>query len=298
MRVVVVGCGYVGLELGRHLTDAGHDVVGARRSDGGLERVRSAGLGAVRCDVTDPDTLRSLPDADAVVFVASSGGRGAEAARRVYVEGLANVLAEYGSRSATPDRLVYTSSTGVYGDHGGDWVTEDTPLEPTTEKTGVLVEAERVALERAVEYDVDGTVVRFGGLYGPDRYRLDRYVRGPVTAGYLNMIHRDDAAGAIARLLEGDSARGEVVLAVDDEPVDRWEFADWLADECGLSRPEKRTKAERIEEGELSAAAERRVRTSKRCDNARLREIGYEFAFPTYREGYRSAVETFHNGGV
>jgi nucleoside-diphosphate-sugar epimerase len=295
-RVVVVGCGYVGLELGRQLTASGHDVTGVRRSDEGLAAVEAAGLDAARGDATDPDSLASLPDADWVVFAASSGGRGADAARRVYVDGLRNVVSEYGRRASPPDRLVYTSSTGVYGDHGGDWVDEETPLSPTTEKTAVLAEAERVAREEATEAGVDGTVARFAGLYGPDRYRLDRYLEGPVTEGYLNMVHRDDAAGAVAHLLEADVARGDAVLVVDDEPVDKWTFADWLAAECGVDAPPKRTTAERLDAGGLSEAARRRVQTSKRCSNDRLRALGYDFAYPTYREGYRDAVDAYRAG--
>ncbi|WP_144924903.1 NAD-dependent epimerase/dehydratase family protein [Halorubrum salsamenti] len=307
MRVVVVGCGYVGLELTRQLAERGHAVTGVRRSDAGLNAIESVGeeidgegdaesesrVDAVRADATDPASLDALPDADAVVFAASSGGRGAAAAREVYVDGLRNVIEAYGSRAATPDRLVYTSSTGVYGDHDGAWVDEETPIEPTTDKTRVLAEAERTALETAAEFGIDGTVARFAGLYGPDRYRLDRYLDRPVTAGYLNMVHRDDAAGAVRFLLESDRARDDAVLVVDDEPADKHAFADWLADACGVPRPAKRSTEERIAAGDLSAAAERRIRTSKRCSNDRLRALGYEFAYPTFREGYRDAVRAF-----
>ncbi|MGQ3328576.1 NAD-dependent epimerase/dehydratase family protein [Halorubrum sp. FL23] len=307
MRVVVVGCGYVGLELARQLAERGHAVTGVRRSDAGIDAIGSVGeridgegdaegegrVDAVRADATDAASLDALPDADAVVFAASSGGRGAAAAREVYVDGLRNVIEAYGSRGSAPDRLVYTSSTGVYGDHGGAWVDEETPIEPTTEKTRVLAEAERTALETAAEFGIDGTVARFAGLYGPDRYRLDRYLDGPVTAGYLNMVHRDDAAGAVRYLLETDRARGDAVLVVDDEPADKHAFADWLADACGVARPEKRSKSERIAAGDLSEAAERRIRTSKRCSNDRLRALGYELAYPTFRKGYCDAVRAF-----
>jgi nucleoside-diphosphate-sugar epimerase len=289
MRVAVLGCGYVGLELARQLGDD-HEVVGVRRSEAGLEAVEEAGAAAVRADVTDAASLEAVPDVDTVVFAASSGGRGAAAARRVYVEGLRTVVETFGARRNPPDRLVYTSSTGVYGDHGGDWVVETTPLEPTTAKTEVLAAAERVAREGAPERGIDGAVARFAGLYGPGRYRLERYLEGPVTEGYLNMIHRDDAAGVVRFMLE--STDEELLVAVDDEPVDKWAFADWLADECGVEQPPKRTKAERLE-ADLSAAARRRVLTSKRCSNDRLRELGYEFRYPTYREGYRAAVESY-----
>jgi nucleoside-diphosphate-sugar epimerase len=291
MRVVVLGCGYVGLELGRQLREDGHDVVGVRRSDSGLDAVADAGLDPVRADVTAPETLADVPDADWLVFAASSGGRGATAARRVFVDGLRNAVDEFATRDSPPERLVYTSSTGVYGDHDGDWVDEDTPLAPTTDKTRVLAEAEDVALSAPV----DSTVARFAGLYGPDRYRLERYLDGPVTEGYLNMVHRDDAAGAVRFALE--EGVDDVLLVVDDEPVSKWEFADWLADACGVDRPEKRTKAERLAAGDLSEAARRRILTSKRCSNGRLRALGYEFAYPTFRAGYRAAVDAYRGDG-
>lgn len=304
MRVAVLGCGYVGLELcrrtmsgcqrdgvppSRQLTD--HDVIGVRRSEQGLEAIEATGAQAIRADVTDPDALASVPDVDALVFSASSGGRDAAAARSVYVEGLKTVIDQFGARENPPEQLVYTSSTGVYGDHDGGWVDETTPIEPTTEKTRVLVNAERVAREYAAEHGIDGTVVRFAGLYGPGRYRLDRYLEGPVTEGYLNMIHRDDAAGIVRLALAEETE--DTLLAVDDEPVSKWEFAAWLADHCGVEQPPTRTKDERLAEGDLSTPAKRRILTSKRCSNDLVRELGYEFAYPTYQEGYQDAIEQY-----
>jgi nucleoside-diphosphate-sugar epimerase len=291
MRVAILGCGYVGRELGRQLVERDHDAIGVRRSDDGLESLESAGLEAVQADVSDSTSLEAVPDVDAIVFAASSGGRGADAAREVYVEGLRTAIEVFGAREEPPERLVYTSSTGVYGDHDGDWVDEETPIEPTTEKTEVLAEAERIALEHPAEYGFDGAVARYAGLYGPDRYRLERYLEGPVTEGYLNMIHRDDAAGAVRYLLCEGLARDEVVQVVDDEPVEKWAFADWLADEAGVEQPPKQTKAERLEGDDLSEAARRRILTSKRCSNEKLRELGYELTYPTFREGYREAID-------
>jgi len=290
-RVAILGCGYVGLELGRQLRDD-HDVVGVRRSDEGVARIEDAGFDGVRADVTDPDSLSAVPDADWLVFAASSGGRGADAAREVYVDGLETTVDHFWSREDAPERLVYTSSTGVYGDHDGAWVDEETPLDPQTEKTEVLAEAERVARERPTEYGGHGTVARFAGLYGPDRYRLKRYLEGPVTAGYLNMVHRDDAAGAVRFLLTEDR-REEVVLVVDDEPVEKWAFADWLAEQCDVPFPPKQTTEERLDDPDLSETAKRRIQTSKRCSNDRLRSLGYEFAYPTFREGYRAAIRNY-----
>ncbi|MFB6129707.1 MAG: SDR family oxidoreductase [Salinigranum sp.] len=291
MRAVVLGCGYVGLELGRRLAAAGHEVTGVRRSREGAAAVAEAGLDAVRADVTDPDSLAAVPDADWLVFSVSAGRGGAAAAREAYVDGLATVVEGFGARKAVPDRLVYTSSTGVYGDRDGEWVDEETPTRPGSERARVLLEAERVATERAPAAGIDATVVRFSGLYGPGRYRLSRYLDGPITEGVLNAVHRDDAAGAVAHLLESDRARGETVLVTDDEPVSKWEFADWLADRCGVDRPPKLTTEAYLQR--RGEDASERVLASKRCSNTRLRALGYDLTYPTVREGYRAAVEAY-----
>lgn len=290
MRVAILGCGYVGLELVRQLVDD-HEVFGVRRSERGCAAIDDAGGSAIQADVTDREQLEAVPDVDAIVFAASSGGRSLDAAKHIYLHGLRTVVEAFGDRQSPPDQLVYTSSTGVYGDHDGDWVDEQTELTPTTDKTRVLAGAERIARDVAPVHGIGSSVVRFGGLYGPDRYRLDRYLEGPVTGGYLNMIHRDDAAGIVRFALE--SADEAVLLAVDNEPVDKWKFADWLAAECNVDQPPKLSKAERIEAGDLSETAERRMLTSKRCSNERIRALGYEFSFPTYREGYRAAIDDY-----
>ena len=290
-RIAILGCGYVGCELARQLGDAGHHVVGVRRSESGLAAVEAAGADAVRADVTDGDSLASVPDIEWVVFAASAGGRDADAARETYVEGLRTAIDHFADRDSAPDRFVYTSSTGVYGDHDGEWVDEETAIDPGDERTEILAEAERLARERPPA-GVDGTVARFAGLYGPDRYRLQRYLDGPVTAGVLNMVHRDDAAGAVRFLLERDRGRGAIVNLVDDEPVEKWGFADWLAEQAGVEFPPKQTVEQRLADVD-STSTRRRIRATKRVSNERLREYGYEFAFPTYRAGYRAAIDRF-----
>ncbi|MEF8775219.1 MAG: SDR family oxidoreductase [Haloarculaceae archaeon] len=281
MRVAILGCGYVGLALGRRLSDA--EVFGVRRSRSGLDAVEAAGLVPVQADVTEPASLTAVPAVDTVVFTVSAGSRDPAAARATYVEGQRRALAAFGERSSSPDRYVYTSSTGVYGDRGGDWVDEETALDAATDRQRILAKAEQLGLEGARSAGMAGTVARLGGLYGPDRYRLERYLEGPVPPGYLNLCHRSDAAGAIANLLELPATSGEVVNVVDDEPVDRWTFADWLADACGEPEPPKQSADERTDGG----------RPSKRCSNDRLRSLGYRFDFPTFREGYRAAVASY-----
>lgn len=282
VHVVIVGCGYVGLELGRQLTPD-HRVTGVRRSDAGLKAVTDAGLEAVHADATNPNDLMTLPSADVVVYAASAGGDAS--ARETYVEGLRAVIDHYGSRRVGPDRLFYTSSTGVYGDHDGDWVDEQTPLRPTTDRERTLVEAERIALEHGAP-GIDRTVVRFGGLYGPGRSPVARYLDGPISPGHTNFVHLDDAAGAIAHMLTADAGRGAVLNVVDDEPKVRADLAAWLAEREGVDAPQVVPLSDRA----LSSSRAERLSADKRVSNAALRETGYEFHYPTVEDGIRNGL--------
>ncbi|MGM0371789.1 MAG: SDR family oxidoreductase [Halobacteriota archaeon] len=283
MHVLIVGCGYVGLELGRQLTPE-HRVTGVRRSKAGLDAITEAGLEAVHGDASNATDLLSLPSADVVVYAASA--RGGTDARETYVDALEMVIDHFGGRRSEPDQLVYTSSTGVYGDRGGDWVDEETPLRPTTDRERTLIEAERIALE-AGNPAIDRTVLRFGGIYGPGRSPVDRYLEGPVSPGYGNFVHRDDAAGAIAYLLTTATESPSVLNVVDDQPMERPALARWIADNQGVEPPE----IVPLEERELSQSRRERLAANKRVSNARLHETGYDLRYSTVEDGIRSGLE-------
>lgn len=264
MRVLVAGCGYVGTELARRLVADGHEVWGLRRSPG----VLPAGVRGLAADVTDPATLAVLPrDVEAVVYAVAPGSRDEAAYRAAYVDGLANVLTAVGDVG----RLVFVSSTAVYGQTDGSEVDEDSPTAPDRPTGRILLEAEGVARSAG------GTVLRLGGIYGPGRTRLVDEVRAgvatfPPEPVHTNRIHRDDAAGAIAHLLQLD-APAPVYLGVDDDPATRREVLTWLAERLGAPPPRE--------------APDQRTRGgNKRCRNTRLRASGYELIYPSFRDGY------------
>lgn len=296
MRAVIIGCGYVGRVLGTLLRAGGHSVVGVARSADSHAAIARRGITPHAADITQPATVDALPDAEWVVVAVSSGGGDAAAARAVFETGLTTVIDSYAGRQMPPDRLVYTSSSSVYGDRDGAWVDETTAPAPQTEKTAVLARAEEVAIDHSAAAGLDGSVCRFAGLYGPGRYRLGRYLDETVTGGYLNMVHRVDAAGAIAHLLQSDRGRGQVVNVVDDRPVDRHAFARTLAQLAGVTPPRRQPLRDRLADASLSAGARRRLAAQKRVSNGRLRSLGYRLRHPTFRSGYATPLAQRHRG--
>src|SRR5262245_25539169 len=118
MRVLIVGCGYVGLPLGAELVRHGHEVFGLRRSNGGEAELLAAGLKPVIADITRPEDLAQLPGPfDWVVNTVSSTKGGVDEYRQVYLEGTRHLL-EWLATSP-PKKYVYTSSTSVYGQTDG-----------------------------------------------------------------------------------------------------------------------------------------------------------------------------------
>lgn len=286
-RVLILGCGYVGLELGRQLAAAGHRVFGARRSAGDDDRVRAAGCLPVVADVTQPQTLSTLPGRfDWVVNTVSSSRGGLDEYRAVYLEGSVNVIRWLSG--APPEAYVYTSSTSVYGQTDGSWVDESSPAEPATDTGRILVEAEQVLLRAAQERGFPARLLRVAGIYGPGRGHLfQQFIRGePCGTGdprrWLNMIHRDDVAGALKAVLEYGT-NGAIYNAADNEPVTQAAFLDWLAQQLGRPAAPVSTIT--------PTRPRKRGLTNKRVSARRLREeIGWVPRYPTFREGYASAV--------
>ena len=284
LRVLIAGCGYVGRALAQRLLDDGSTVFALRRSPGGLEPLagREGELHLLSADVTDPNSLEGLPpDLDSVVYSVSAGDRSDGAYRRAYVEGPGNLLQALSDAGSGSRRFLFTSSTGVYGQETGEWVDEETPAEPRGFSGRRLLEGERLVRAR----HPGSIVVRFAGIYGPDRTRLiDRVRAGEArcTEGdsiWTNRIHRDDCAGALHHLLSLEDPR-DLYLGVDDEPADRCQVYRWIARRLGVPLPPRVSRLPN----------EGRRRSNKRCRNARLRESGYSLLYRTYREGYGSIL--------
>jgi nucleoside-diphosphate-sugar epimerase len=288
MRVLVIGPGYVGLSLGAELVRRGHEVFGLRRRGDADRALTSVGMRPLTGDISEPQSLAALPpEYDWVVNCAASTGADVENYRRVYLAGTRNLVAWLSN--APLIRYVYTSSTGVYGQSDGSMVDETAVVEPQSETGQVLASTERILLSATFNSGFPAVVLRVAGIYGPGRgWWLQQFLRGEACLEgegrrILNMIHRDDVIGCIIAALE-EGRVGEIYNAVDDEPVTQWDLLAWLAATLNKTMPPMVPVDE--------AALRRRGVASKRISNQKLKsELGYQFKFRTFREGFSHELQ-------
>ncbi len=255
-------------------------MVATTRSAARAGEMRQSGIEPVVCDVLEPASLKALPVADTVVYCVGFDRTADRPMREIYVAGLRNVLATL----PPPGRLIYVSSTGVYGHSQGEEVDEDAATEPVEESGRVVLEAERLLHEL-----LPGAVVlRFAGIYGPGRLlRRQAIQAGEPLVGdpdkWLNLIHVDDAAAAVVAAAER-ARPGAVVNVADDRPVRRREFYALLA--RLLSAPEPR-----FVPPTPGAPPPGHERTNRRIVNRRLRtELGMPLQYPSCAEGLPASV--------
>jgi nucleoside-diphosphate-sugar epimerase len=265
----------VGGALARDLVALGHEVVVLRRSD----TPPPPGARAFRADLCVAGALDALPAADLVFYTAAADERSEAAYRRAYVDGVARLIERLARAPVPPRRLLFTSSTAVYGQQDGEWVDESSRTEPVDFGGRCLLAGE--ALVRAAP--VPGVLLRLGGIYGPGRVSLIERARRGATggAGYTNRIHRDDAAAALLHLALLPSA-APCYVGVDCEPAPEAEVLAWLARRLGAAAPRTAAGPE---------PAPRPRRGSKRCCNALLLASGFRFRYPTWREGYAALLD-------
>jgi nucleoside-diphosphate-sugar epimerase len=287
MRVLIVGCGYVGLPLGVELVRLGHEVFGLRRSATAENELKAAGIRPLFGDVTRPGTLAALPqNFDWVVNCVSSTGSGAEDYRQVYLQGTCNLIEWLAPNP--PKKFVYTSSTSVYGQTDGSQVKESSPTEPLVETAKILLETEKLLLAAVAERKFPAVILRVAGIYGPDRgHWFKQFLKNEARmegdgSRFLNMIYRDDLIGCVIAALK-NGRPGEIYNAADDEPVSQLHFFQWLAQALDKPLPPS--------EPENPDAARKRGVTNKRVSNRKLKmELGYQFKYPNFRKGYSAEL--------
>ena len=290
MTCLIVGCGDIGLRVARLWMQGQRDdprpPVGVVRSAESGERVRAAGMHARVLDLAE-SSLDGLPLADSRLFHFAPPSGGVE---DLHTERLLAACA----RQGPPRRIVYISTTGVYGDCGGDWVDETWPVKPAAERSLRRWNAEQRLRAFVQRYGGELVILRVAGIYGPGRLPLERLRRGlpmvrPEEAPYSNRIHADDlAAACIAAMERGEN--GAVYNACDHAPSTMVDYFDRIADATGLPRPPRISLAEAAEQ--LSAGMMSYMRESRRLSNRKLREeLGVTLRYPTLADGLPSCLE-------
>ncbi len=287
-QIVIVGCGDIGRRVARIALAQGMAVAALVRSPEKAGELEAMGISAVAGDLDAPSPVDGLPTRGAVVFyfVPPPGGGEIDTRVRTFCGSI-----EPGEE---PEKIVYLSTTGVYGDTRGEWVTEETPVNPQTSRGRRRLDAEELLRNWGRHRRVSTIILRVTGIYGPNRFPLDRIKGGhPVLreeeAPYTNRVHADDLARVcLAAAERGED--GEVFNVSDGRPGTLTEYFDAVADAFGLPRPSRVTMEEArkvMTPLMLSYIAE-----SRRIDNRRMRErLGVELLYPTLEAGIRGSLE-------
>ncbi|UVK98681.1 SDR family oxidoreductase [Pseudomonas sp. B21-048] len=277
--VLIAGCGDVGSRLATQLLVSGWEVHGLRRD---VSRLPEGVIG-VAGDLFNKDCPATWPigAVDYLVYCAAATDHDEAGYRAAYIQGLRHVLEWLGDYGQVPNRLLFVSSSSVYGQQEGEWVDESSPTVAAGYSGRVMLEAEQVARDSGIPT----SIVRLTGIYGPGREWLLTQVRRGYRVAidpplYANRIHVDDAAGLLAFLLEADQ-RGVTLdddyIGVDDAPASLAEVVGWLREYLSVT--------------EWAEDASVRRAGSKRCSNARAKALGWVPKYSSFREGYAAILE-------
>lgn len=275
-RKLIIGCGYLGQRVAELWKQHGDTVFALTRNR--AAEFQSRGWQPIIGDVLEPSSLQNLPSVDTILYAIGWDRSSGRAMRDVYVQGLQNVL------QALPPhgKLIYVSSTSVYGQTDGDWVSETSTTEPAEGSGQIVLDAERTLLH----HRPSSVILRFAGIYGPKRLLREKALRnGEPLLGdaekWLNLIEvRDGAQAVIAAEHSGQS--GEIYNIADDMPTSRRDFYTFLAEQLGAPV----AKFEPMPEGQAGYRD-----THRRISNAKAkRELTWTPQYASYRDGIPASV--------
>jgi len=289
MSKLIFGCGYLGERVARQWHEAGDEVIVVTRSATRANELAGQGYRALVADVTKPETIGELPTCETVLFAVGYDGSAGTSIEQVYAVGIRNVLHRLPDDTGS---FIYISSTGVYGDAAGGWVDEQTAPNPQRPGGRASLAAElTLAASRLTQRSI---ILRLAGIYGPGRIPyLDKLRRGePIaapSAGWVNLIHVDDATSAVLAAESYAAGVGAVsgpqrFCICDGTPAVRCEFYREVARQIGADEPKFTTPA-----SDSPAAA--RAAADKRISNEKmLRLLGIRLDYPSYVKGLAAVL--------
>jgi nucleoside-diphosphate-sugar epimerase len=284
--LLIVGCGDIAHRALPVLKESYRLCALTRSTDPGLA---AAGVEQIEGDLDAPESLAQLAGrAQRVVHLAPPPPIGSRDSR---TRNLLAALSGARSRVMLPRRLVYLSTSGVYGDCAGERVDETREPRPKTDRARRRLDAERAVSDWGAREGVETVILRAPGIYARDRLPMERLARGlPVLRAeddvYTNHIHADDLAAIVAAALRSPQASG-TYNASDDSSIKMGDWLDFLADRAGLARPPRvsRLDAPRLLPPEMLSF----MSESRRLTNERLKaQLGVRLRYPTVADGLAS----------
>jgi nucleoside-diphosphate-sugar epimerase len=274
MTTLILGCGFSGKAIASTFAAKGGRVIGTTRNAEKFGAIRATGAQAMLFDGTmTPELAQALKSASRLILSISPD------------QGGDPVLPLVTDIEAAAPGLVwaaYLSTVGVYGDHEGGWVDEDSPCKPVSSRSIARLEAEQAWASRFAEAAVPLAILRLSGIYGPGRNQIRTAMAGEarrlVKPGQVfNRIRVEDIAGAALHL--ADRGRGGVFNVTDDEPAPPQDVVAFACHLAGVALPPEQDFAT----AELTPMARSFYGENKRVANLRIKNTGYRFAHPDYR---------------
>lgn len=284
MPELIFGCGYLGRLVAVREQDHGRQPIAVVRSAASAEELRGHGISALRADLDQP-VLPELPLGNARLFYFIPPPKDGDTDPRV--GNLIQACAQQGQ----PRRIVYISTTGVYGDCNGDWVTEERQVNPVASRAKRRWDAECSLRDWRCNAGGELVILRVAGIYGPGRLPLERLRAGlPLVraeeSAWSNRIHVYDLVQVcLAAMQRGRD--GEVYNVSDGAPSTMLDYFTRIADLAGLPRPPAISLAQA--QRQLSPGMLSYMHESRRLDNSKIKdELGIELKYPTMDSGLPS----------
>jgi nucleoside-diphosphate-sugar epimerase len=298
---LIIGCGYLGRRVARNWTAQGDTVFALTRTAEHADELRQSGITPIVGDVTNAASLAGLPEVDTILWAVGLDRRAGHSQRDVYVGGLEIVLSRL---PGNVRRIIYISSTSVYGQNDGEWVDESSECRPDSPNGQVCLDAERLLQQKVPQ----ANILRLAGIYGPGRLvaRIEALRAGKVPEGnpdaWLNVIHVEDAVAAVLAC-ERRGARGATYLIADGQPCRRREYYSLLAAMVGAPIPFP-PSANGLRVGDLNPQMcapgnvvwpdqSQSSGFNKRCNNRRMKdELHVALRYPRFNIGLPNALTT------
>ena len=285
--IYIIGCGDIGLRVASRWQARGASVHALARSAASTTALQARGIAVLNGDLDQPEKLPPPAAHSRVYFFAPPPPRGVTDPRmRNFLDAIPN--------DSLPERVVYISTSGVYGDVRGAWVTEDAPVNPTVDRSRRRLDAEQTLQTWAACTGVPVVILRVPGIYGPGRMPVEivksgRPILNEAESLYTNRIHADDLANIC--VVAGESHRPPGIYNVSDgHPGSMAQYFKAVADLLGVPRPPEvgMDEAKRVLSEELMSY----LTESRRVDNSKmLRDLGVVLQFPTLVDGLRNCRE-------